>query len=488
VDCPSCGATGQSKARCEACGFAFPQQSEGRDDDVLSLFLGLVCSSCDAYNDPGVLNCTTCGLSLAGDAGDEPEVSELPPAASLVVASPAIMLTSASLPPSQPASAPPAWMTAPSEQPVVPQAVKRNVDAAVVAPIAPRATGMVAPSMPASPLAAVVGAVSQCWRCQASLEPGDKFCRICGARVDGAAGQPAVAAGSLGTVALATSAASSAAAATQVIASLNVSAASPSAPSSASSTMVMPAMKLAQSAPSPARPPAGSTATLVFGAVAVERTAKLILVRGHTHSGSQWRLQGSETVIGRSSGMVLFPDDTALAHRHARLVWRGVDLVLEPEPTTNGVYIRLRAPARLVPGDEFMVGAQRLRVLAESDRHVVTAGVDDTRLLGSAIKSIAPVAPIALLKVADDDANHEVYFRAQRLLTIGRDHCDIAFPLDGFVSERHAQLTNEGNHLTLEDLDSRNGTYLRARSAVVLAQGDLLLLGDQVLRVEMPPR
>lgn len=189
--------------------------------------------------------------------------------------------------------------------------------------------------------------------------------------------------------------------------------------------------------------------------------------------------------------MVLFPDDTALAHRHARLVWRGADLVLEPEPTTNGVYIRLRAPARVLPGDEFLVGAQRLRVMAESDRHIVTAGVDDTRLLGSAvkpIKPIAPIAPIALLKVAEHDANHEVYFRTQRLLTIGRDHCDIAFPLDGFVSERHAQLTNEGNHLTLEDLGSRNGTYLRARSAVVLAQGDLLLLGDQVLRVELPQR
>ena len=484
MDCPSCGATGQSKARCEACGFAFPQPTEGNDDDVLSLFLGLVCSSCDAYNDPGVVNCTTCGLPLGSDVGVEPEAAELPSAASFVVDSPAIVPATSSLPP-PPASAPPSWMTPPSGQPSSSQAAPQAIDVPVVssAPVGRGAAPVVASSTPASPLVAVAGAVSTCWRCQAALEPGDKFCRICGARVDGAAGQPAV--GSLGTVALATSAASSAAAATQVIAALNVSAPAPSPPSSASSTMVMPAMKLAQSTPPPARAPAGPTATLVFAALAVERTAKLILVRGHTQSGSQWRLQGGETVIGRSSGMVLFPDDTALAPRHARLVWRGDDLVLEPEPTTNGVYIRLRAPARLLPGDEFLVGAQRLRVLAESDRHIVTAGVDDTRLLGSAVK---PIAPIALLKVAEHDANHEVYFRAQRLLTIGRDHCDIAFPLDGFVSERHAQLTNEGNHLTLEDLGSRNGTYLRARRAVVLAQGDLLLLGDQVLRVELPQR
>ncbi|MFY7953319.1 MAG: FHA domain-containing protein [Armatimonadaceae bacterium] len=62
--------------------------------------------------------------------------------------------------------------------------------------------------------------------------------------------------------------------------------------------------------------------------------------------------------------MVLFPDDDALADSHARLVWRGADLMLEPEHTTNGVYLRLRSPVRLQSGDEFLVGAQRLLVLA----------------------------------------------------------------------------------------------------------------------------
>ena len=223
---------------------------------------------------------------------------------------------------------------------------------------------------------------------------------------------------------------------------------------------------------------------MVFGAATVERVAKLILVRGHNQFGSQWRLQSGETIIGRAKGMVLFPDDDAMADQHARLTWRGEDLYLEPEPSTNGVFVRLRDKAMLQPGDEMLVGAQRLRVLADADRPVAVAVAQDgTSLLGSMVK---PQPPITLARVAGNDCDVEIYHRAQRLLTVGRNHCDITFPTDGFVSERHAQLTQEGDHLTLEDLGSRNGTYVRARTATRLLHGDLLVMGDQVLRVELP--
>ena len=81
-----------------------------------------------------------------------------------------------------------------------------------------------------------------------------------------------------------------------------------------------------------------------------------------------------------------------------------------------------------------------------------------------------------------------VFVLAQRLLTIGRVHCDVNFSGDPVVSERHAQLTNEGTHVTLEDLKSRNGTYFRVRHSTKLLHGDLILIGDQVLRIELPQR
>jgi pSer/pThr/pTyr-binding forkhead associated (FHA) protein len=224
---------------------------------------------------------------------------------------------------------------------------------------------------------------------------------------------------------------------------------------------------------------------MFFGAVSVERSAKIILVRGHTQFGSQWRLQAGETWIGRNSGMILFPDDAAIGDRHARLVFHGNDLFVEPAPTTNGVFVRLRAPAMLRPGDEFIVGAQRLRLVPDDERPRALAApaAGDARLLGSLVRAQTP--PIALARITADARFCEVYVRHQRLLTLGRTHCDVNFVGDGFVSERHAQLTHEGSHVLLEDLKSRNGTYARVNGPLRLAHGDLLLLGDQVLRIEL---
>jgi pSer/pThr/pTyr-binding forkhead associated (FHA) protein len=528
VDCPSCGATGQTKARCEACGFAFPKAGgEDVDDGALSLFLGLVCGTCDAYNDPGTSTCLSCGAALHVDGGgiDALEMPPLEPVSIPVAArvapvvvprAPTPLPTPAPSASSSAMSAPPSWMTPPTGSPLSTQFAMKKVDLAVVGgassagvlagPVAPRAPGPLSapPTIPAPNAPPVVAKPApapqakgpplampsssspevreHCWRCNKELEPGDKFCRNCGARTDGGVGSAPVAPPPAAATAAGV-------AVTQMIATLKLPnpVAGPGAPGA---TMVLPALR-GLGGVGPASPAAhgagGPTATLMFGAATVERVAKLILVRGQSQFGSQWRLQAGETVIGRTTGMILFPDDNALAPRHARLVFRGPDLYLEPEPSVNGAFLRLREPARLVPGDEFVVGAQRLQLLPDADRPIALPATVDaaTRLLGSMVK---PNPPMAIARLGADQRFHEVYFRAQRLLTIGRVHCDVNFPVDGFVSERHAQLTNEGAHVTLEDLKSRNGTYVRVRQPTKLLHGDLLLLGDQVLRVELPQR
>src|SRR5438128_2135688 len=64
-DCLSCGAHAQTKAFCEACGAA---KADDGADNALSLMLGLVCENCDAYNDPGVAVCASCGKPLGAVA------------------------------------------------------------------------------------------------------------------------------------------------------------------------------------------------------------------------------------------------------------------------------------------------------------------------------------------------------------------------------------------------------------------------------------
>ena len=454
-DCLSCGGGAQTKAFCEQCGAAQPIDGE---DFALSMMLGLVCDACDAYNDPGESACSSCGTPLGSDL----PAPAPPPATPPPSAPPSAPSVSAAPPLDKPRAEPPSWMSAPTGKPLSTQFALPKVDLATIGRVAVPPMPSAAPKQTSSPMGAAQG--PPCGKCGTLLELDNKFCRVCGAR-SGESASPL---------------------ATAQIDMLKMPSPLSSPMLKQGATMVMPAMRVAQQADAlglATQPEALPSATMVFGAATAERFGKLVLVRGQSQYGSQWRLQAKETVIGRSEGAVLFPDDATLAPAHCKLVFRGADLWLEPAPTQNGVFLRVRDLVRLSPGDEIVVGAQRLRILTDPERPLLVKADPSTRTLGSLVRASPP---IMLLRIGSDPVLNEVFHRCQRLLTIGRNNCDLNFPRDSFVSERHAQITHDGNALVLEDLRSRNGTYIRLQTGTKLQHGDLVLLGDKVLRVELP--
>jgi pSer/pThr/pTyr-binding forkhead associated (FHA) protein len=57
---------------------------------------------------------------------------------------------------------------------------------------------------------------------------------------------------------------------------------------------------------------------------------------------------------------------------------------------------------------------------------------------------------------------------------------------DPFISGRHAQITmNADGQVTLTDLGSKNGTFVRINDELALEHGDHVFLGQQLLRVEI---
>lgn len=66
--------------------------------------------------------------------------------------------------------------------------------------------------------------------------------------------------------------------------------------------------------------------------------------------------------------------------------------------------------------------------------------------------------------------------------TVGREDADIAFPDDAFLSPLHAQLSVQGGEIRVRDLGSRNGTWFFIAEPHRLLDGDLLLIGSQVIR------
>lgn len=76
-------------------------------------------------------------------------------------------------------------------------------------------------------------------------------------------------------------------------------------------------------------------------------------------------LFGSEAVLGREDGDVVFRDDEFLSRRHATLRWQGGQCVLEDLKSSNGTFIRLRGPQPLEHGDTLRMGDQMFRLELE---------------------------------------------------------------------------------------------------------------------------
>src|SRR5207249_1305786 len=100
------------------------------------------------------------------------------------------------------------------------------------------------------------------------------------------------------------------------------------------------------------------------------------------------------------------------------------------------------------------------------------AAVPGTRVVAPPV--VAPTRPEALT----------CHFCGSRTpdTTIGRQDGDIRFPDDVFLSPLHAKISWEQGELVVRDLGSRNGTWVFLESAHRLADGDLLLIGSQVIR------
>ena len=92
-----------------------------------------------------------------------------------------------------------------------------------------------------------------------------------------------------------------------------------------------------------------------------------------------------------------------------------------------------------------------------------------------------------LVRIAKDGSEGVAHPLVDDQTDIGRAEGNLLLPDDPYLSPRHARIVVRGGarpSLALLDLGSVNGTYVRLRAPHPLTHGDLLLLGQQVLRFE----
>ena len=233
----------------------------------------------------------------------------------------------------------------------------------------------------------------------------------------------------------------------------------------------------------PSAMPSGGSGkkTLFFGAMQAAR-AKLVLIKGDGLDGVSFTLAGEEHQAGRGDVPLAFVEDPYMSPVHANFFYRKGQLVVRDESSVNGVYIRIRGAVPIELGDRFLVGEQVIEVQRSLSPDEPLAATGDGTYFYASPRPPSHFRLIQLLRGGDTG----LAFQAQSdVVSLGREGNDLNFPDDPFISGHHAQVSFEGGSLSLTDLGSKNGTFLRLTRESVLEHGDYVFMGQQLLRVEI---
>jgi len=211
--------------------------------------------------------------------------------------------------------------------------------------------------------------------------------------------------------------------------------------------------------------------------------ASLVVERGSA-TGTTYLLGHIENLVGGAGAAVELPDDPHLAARHAAIVFDEQRLLVRDEGSANGVYVKVRESAPLEPGDHFVAGERLLRFDGPCELPVGEPG--ETPFLGSPRPQGTVVRVTEILR---GGRTGRTCFRAGPAIAVGRTGCDLNFGSDAQLAPRHAEVRIDSDgSATLVDLGaSPGGVFLRLRpqQSLELQAGDVIQLGDQLLRLEV---
>jgi pSer/pThr/pTyr-binding forkhead associated (FHA) protein len=242
-------------------------------------------------------------------------------------------------------------------------------------------------------------------------------------------------------------------------------------------------------APATSTPPeAGAGRTMFLHAAgdlgaAREKVCKLVAIDQSGREGMTFTIKNGETICGRVNGVILFFDDPFVSPTHCKFSFVGGVLKVIDLNSLNGVYLRVKQERRLVDGELIRLGRQlfRFESMKMASFQVKKADGDDSRIWGAP----APAAFGRLVQILEDGRTGEIRLLVGERAQVGREVGDIVIPTDGFISGRHCVFALQQGQPTLADLGSSNGTYIRVRGEAEVGHGDFVLVGNQMLRVEI---
>lgn len=220
--------------------------------------------------------------------------------------------------------------------------------------------------------------------------------------------------------------------------------------------------------------------------VVEEKLSRLVLLLPNGEEGGSYPLKGDSTQIGRNKGNILFLDDPYVSPLHATFYNDNGQLCVRNENSFNGLFLRLRQRVELQHNDIVLLGKQLLRfeqieIQSEPASELTSSKTPVTPVWGSPYSSYWG----RLVQLVAGGFEGNAILLGGNQVELGRERGQITFPGDRFISSLHARVVAENNRFFIEDVGSRNGTFVQVKSEHVLSDRDILIIGEQLLRVEL---
>lgn len=209
-------------------------------------------------------------------------------------------------------------------------------------------------------------------------------------------------------------------------------------------------------------------------------TYKLVHLKRGAEHGSEHLLKNGVLTVGSGEADLRFSGDPQLAPVHARFVQEQRRLYVQ-DLSGRGVFVRLEGTCTLQAGDVVLIGKQRLEFRAKTEALAAAAAT------GTAVVELnqlleEPVAQFVSVEAAGSRPAGQFPLLAEEV-TWGRARGTYLFPEDGMMSSLHARVYHRGQDYFLEDMGSRNGTFLKARGKTLVHLGARVQIGGQQLEV-----
>lgn len=193
----------------------------------------------------------------------------------------------------------------------------------------------------------------------------------------------------------------------------------------------------------------------------------------------RYDLSDARTTIG-ASGVVSLPGEPFCHAEEAELIFQDGRVWLEDLEGGNGVFLRIRTPVELSPGDEFVVGDQLLRI--ETNPFPNDGPDPDPTYFYSSPKW---PSSFRVVQVFEDGGLGACLVARGNTLQVGAAVGDLLFPDDPLVAEQHCVIEEQAGTVLVSDLGSRTGVFVRIRGSQELLHHDELLVGRTRLVVDL---